>query len=140
MTVIKSQRMQNAKRKIGSGTTCAVVGCKNSRKHLKEWLDRECFDHRPATKRECSCPPLFSFFRKPDTDSESQAWLRALNLKYPPRTFFVCSHHFVDKKPTKNNPFPELWLGCTDFTQPKRSHVSASKKRKLRCDGKSSNF
>ncbi|CAM4540109.1 unnamed protein product [Leuciscus chuanchicus] len=37
-------------KKSGSGTTCAVVGCKHSRKHLNEWLDRECYDHKAATK------------------------------------------------------------------------------------------
>ncbi|CAL8319437.1 unnamed protein product [Arctogadus glacialis] len=73
--------MDNVSRKSGSGTTCAVVGCTNSRKHLNEWLNRECFDHKPATKRQCLCPPLFEFFRKPDADSESRAWLKALNLK-----------------------------------------------------------
>ena len=140
------KRMENLK-KSGSGTTCAVVGCKNSRKHLNEWLDRECYDHKPATKRQCSCPPLFTFFRKPDTDSESRAWLKALNLKKPPRNVFVCSCHFADKRPTKDNPFPEFWLGYNRFPQPKRrqptERITASpqiKKRRLQSEGKFSNF
>ncbi|XP_076154962.1 uncharacterized protein LOC143138353 [Alosa pseudoharengus] len=111
-------------KKSGSGTTCAVVGCKNSRKHLNEWLDRECYDHKPATKRQCPCAPLFTFFRKPDSDLESRTWLKTLNVKKPPRNVFVCSHHFVDKKPTKDNPFPELWLGYNRTTQPKRRQLT----------------
>ncbi|XP_063043741.1 uncharacterized protein LOC134438086 [Engraulis encrasicolus] len=131
--------MENFKRKSGSGTTCAVVGCTNSRKHLNEWLGRECFDHKPATKRECPCPPLFTFFRKPDADAESRAWLKAFNLKKPPRNVFVCSHHFVDKRPTEDNPYPELWLGYSRLTQPKRRRVTERtpvppKKRRLQSD------
>ncbi|KAM4524947.1 uncharacterized protein PAE49_001055 isoform 2-T2 [Odontesthes bonariensis] len=116
--------MENLKRKSGSGMKCAVVGCTSSRKHLNEWLDRECFDHKPATKRQCPCPPFFTFFRKPDTDSESRAWLKALDLKKPPRNVFVCSHHFADKRPTEDHPFPELWLGYNRFTRPKRRQLT----------------
>ncbi|KAM4524927.1 uncharacterized protein PAE49_001045 isoform 2-T2 [Odontesthes bonariensis] len=139
--------MENLKRKNGSGTTCAVVGCTNSRKHLNEWLDRECFDHKPATKRQCPCPPLFTFFRKPDTDSESRAWLKALDLKKPPRNVFVCSHHFADKRPTEDNPFPELWLGCNRFTRPKRRQLTERtaaspqiKKRRLQSEVSDSRY
>ena len=96
--------MDIPKKKSGSGTTCAVIGCTKSWKHLNEWLDRQCYDHKPATKRRCGCPPLFAFHSKPDGDSESRAWLKALNLKKPPRKVFVCSYHFVDKKPTEDNP------------------------------------
>ena len=134
-------------KKSGSGTTCAVVGCKNSRKHLNEWLDRECYNHKPATKRQCPCAPLFTFFRKPDSDLESRTWLKALNVKKPPRNVFVCSYHFVDKKPTKDNPFPELWLGYNRTPQPKRRQLTQRttaspqiKKRRLESEGKFSNF
>ncbi|KAG1946696.1 transcriptional repressor p66-alpha [Pimephales promelas] len=60
----------------------------------------------------------------PDTDSESRTWLKALNLKKPPRTVYVCSYHFVDQKPTKDNPFPELWLGYNRPPQPKRRQLT----------------
>lgn len=32
-------------------------------------------------------------------------------LKKPPNNLYVCSFHFVDKKPTAENPYPTLWLG-----------------------------
>ncbi|XP_053183953.1 uncharacterized protein LOC128367339 [Scomber japonicus] len=38
-------------------------------------------------------------------------WLKNINLKKPPKTLYVCSIHFVDKKPTEENPHPTLWLG-----------------------------
>ncbi|XP_061564142.1 uncharacterized protein LOC133419145 [Cololabis saira] len=126
--------MDMSKKKIGSGTTCAVVGCTNSRRRLNTWFDRECYEHRPATKRQCPCAPLFRFFRKPDTDWESRTWLKALNLKNPPRNIYVCSHHFVEKKPSKNHPFPKLWLGYNPSPQPKKptKGTAASPQRKKR--------
>ena len=101
-----------------------------------ERVVRECYDHKPATKRQCPCAPFFNFFRKPDTDSESRTWLKALNLKKASRNVFVCSYHFVDKKTTKDNPFPELWLGYNHPPQPKRRQL----KRRLESEGKFSNF
>uniref|UniRef100_A0A672IZY4 THAP-type domain-containing protein n=1 Tax=Salarias fasciatus TaxID=181472 RepID=A0A672IZY4_SALFA len=100
--------------------TCAVIGCKNSQKCLNEWLDRECYDHKPATKRSCPCAPLFSFFKKPKDDYKLRMWLKALNLKKLPKNIFVCSFHFVEKKPTKENPFPELWMGYNRSPQRRR--------------------
>lgn len=47
-----------------------------------------------------------------------------MNLKKPPRNVFVCSYHFVDKKPTKDNPFPELWLGYNRSPQRKRRQLT----------------
>lgn len=32
-------------------------------------------------------------------------------MKKPPNNLYVCSFHFVDKKPTAENPYPTLWLG-----------------------------
>ena len=126
--------MDISKKKNGSGRTCAVIGCQNSQKRLNEWLDRESYDHKPATKRSCLCGPLFSFFKKPKEEYESRMWLKALNLKKPPQNVFVCSFHFVEKKPTKENPFPELWLGYNRSPQRKRRSLewrtAASPQRK----------
>uniref|UniRef100_A0A672JI91 THAP-type domain-containing protein n=1 Tax=Salarias fasciatus TaxID=181472 RepID=A0A672JI91_SALFA len=88
-----------------SGRMCAVIGFKNTQKRLNEWLNRECYDHKPATKRSCPCAPLFSFFKKPKDDYKSRMWLKALNLKKPPKNIFVCSFHFVEKKTDKRKSF-----------------------------------
>ena len=94
-----------------TGAHCAVRGCSNNYGRLQEWLDRECFDHKPETKRNCPCPPMYALHSKPKDECESRMWLKNLNLKKPPKTIFVCSFHFVDKKPTTDNPYPELYLG-----------------------------
>ncbi|XDV43509.1 hypothetical protein PO909_011982 [Leuciscus waleckii] len=95
----------------GSGRICSVKGCHNSYRKLKKLLDNECYDHKPATRAECTCPKPFKFHRMPSDDEGKRKWLAALNLKFPPRNIHVCSFHFVDRQPTTENPFPELWLG-----------------------------
>lgn len=94
-----------------SGTTCAVRGCHNNQTKLNLWLKQECYDHKPLTKSQCSCPQRFSFYRLPTAEEDRRIWLRNLYLKKPPKTLYVCSFHFVDKKPTAENPYPTLWLG-----------------------------
>ncbi|XP_057673018.1 uncharacterized protein si:dkey-56d12.4 [Corythoichthys intestinalis] len=105
-------KMDSTRRVRGSGTFCAVRGCVNSWRRLNTWLERECFDHRPTIKRHCGCTPPYTFHQKPKAEDESRMWLAALKLKNPPKRLYVCSYHFVDRKPTKEHPFPELWLGC----------------------------
>ncbi|XP_051515448.1 uncharacterized protein LOC127418735 isoform X5 [Myxocyprinus asiaticus] len=94
-----------------SGTTCAVHGCTHNRVKLNLWLKQECCVHRPKTKADCSCQRWYSFHRLPKEDEAKRAWLTNLNLKKPPKTLYVCSFHFVDKKPTQDNPYPTLFLG-----------------------------
>ncbi|KAJ8278435.1 hypothetical protein GJAV_G00087590 [Gymnothorax javanicus] len=94
-----------------SGTCCAARGCTNNHTKLKLWLDRPCFDHAPRTKRDCPCVKLYAFHRLPKEEEARRMWLKNLNLKRPPKTLYVCSFHFVDKKPTEENPSPTLWLG-----------------------------
>ncbi|XP_039522096.1 uncharacterized protein LOC120475475 [Pimephales promelas] len=82
-------------------------------------LEGECFN-QPSTWRQCGCAPPYALYEKPKPDVESQKWLVALKLKNPPKRLFVCSYHFIDKKPTEENPFPELWLGYERPPQQKR--------------------
>ncbi|KAF7650772.1 hypothetical protein LDENG_00120980 [Lucifuga dentata] len=95
-----------------SGTTCAVRGCTYNQAKLNEWLKLECFEHKPKTKSDCSCRRWYSFHRIPKDDESKRNWLKNLNLKKPPKTLYVCSFHFVDKKPTQDNPYPTLFLGA----------------------------
>ncbi|XP_026126358.1 uncharacterized protein LOC113107823 [Carassius auratus] len=112
--------MDGVTRRHGSGTYCAVRGCNNSWRLLNVWSEGECFDHQPSTRRQCRCATLYALYEKPKTDVESRKWLAALKLKNPPKRLFVCSYHFIDKKPTEENPFPELWLGYERPPQQKR--------------------
>ena len=115
--------MDGVTRRHGSGTYCAVRGCNNSWRLLNVWSEGECFDHQPSTRRQCGCAPPYALYEKPKTDVESRKWLAALKLKNPPRRLFVCSYHFIDKKPTEENPFPVLWLGYERPPQQKRRQL-----------------
>ncbi|XDV26614.1 hypothetical protein PO909_030270 [Leuciscus waleckii] len=94
-----------------SGTCCAVRGCTNNQTKLNLWLQQQCVEHVPRTKRDCSCDKRCSFHRLPTDEECKKMWLKNLNLKRPTKTLYVCSFHFVDKKPTEENPHPTLWLG-----------------------------
>uniref|UniRef100_A0A8C5GQP8 Zinc finger protein 883-like n=1 Tax=Gouania willdenowi TaxID=441366 RepID=A0A8C5GQP8_GOUWI len=106
-----------------SGVCCAARGCTYNSKKLKLWLDQVCFEHSPKTKRECSCARRYRFYRMPTEEEPKNMWLKNLCLKSPPKTVYVCSFHFVDKKPTEENPFPTLWLGL-NTPQKKKSDSS----------------
>ncbi len=95
----------------GSGRFCAVKGCHNSYRKLKNFLDQECYEHKPTIRAECQCPRPFKLHKMPSDDESKRQWLAALNLKFPPRNVNVCSFHFVDRQPTTENPHPEVWLG-----------------------------
>ncbi|XP_052447117.1 uncharacterized protein LOC127988404 [Carassius gibelio] len=112
--------MDGVTRRHGSGTYCAVRGCNNSWRLLNVWSEGECFHHKPSTRRQCGCAPPYALYEKPKTDVESRKWLAAFKLKNLPKRLFVCSYHFIDKKPTEENPFPELWLGYERPPQQKR--------------------
>uniref|UniRef100_A0A672M5F3 THAP-type domain-containing protein n=1 Tax=Sinocyclocheilus grahami TaxID=75366 RepID=A0A672M5F3_SINGR len=94
-----------------SGKFCAVKGCHNSYRKLKMFLDQECYEHKPTIRAECKCPRPFKLHKMPSDDEGKRQWLAALNLKCPPRNIHVCSFHFVDRQPSTENPYPELWLG-----------------------------
>ncbi|XP_039525901.1 uncharacterized protein LOC120478179 [Pimephales promelas] len=52
-----------------------------------------------------------TFTPPPKNEESLRLWLKALNLKKPPKRPYVCSFHFVDKRPTEDHPIPEKWLG-----------------------------
>ncbi len=95
-----------------SGTTCAVRGCTYNQTKLNLWLKEQCYYiHKPKVRVECTCERWYSFHRLPIEDEAKRNWLKNLNLKKPPKTLYVCSFHFVEKKPTEDNPYPTLFLG-----------------------------
>uniref|UniRef100_A0A8C6TLY5 THAP-type domain-containing protein n=1 Tax=Neogobius melanostomus TaxID=47308 RepID=A0A8C6TLY5_9GOBI len=94
-----------------SSICCAVRGCHNNWKKKNLSLSQHCFEHGKM-KSEC-CGPAFNLHPPPSKDEDLRCWLKALNLKHPPKRPYVCSFHFVEKKPTKLHPYPEKWLGYT---------------------------
>uniref|UniRef100_A0A672P0V6 Transcriptional repressor p66-alpha-like n=1 Tax=Sinocyclocheilus grahami TaxID=75366 RepID=A0A672P0V6_SINGR len=95
---------------MSSGSTCAVSGCYNNSKKLKRFQENICVEHHKI-RSECPCPAPYALHCIPSKEERKQAWLAALKLKTPPKRVYVCSFHFVDKKPTELHPDPELYLG-----------------------------
>ncbi|XP_028332136.1 zinc finger protein 616-like [Gouania willdenowi] len=92
----------------GSEDCCAVRGCGTK---LKVWLDpEECSEHSVGIKRENRC--WNRFYHLPSDEQARRAWLQNLNLNDTDTKLHVCSVHFVDHKPTQENPYPTLRLDC----------------------------
>uniref|UniRef100_A0A3P9AYL6 THAP-type domain-containing protein n=1 Tax=Maylandia zebra TaxID=106582 RepID=A0A3P9AYL6_9CICH len=103
---------------MSSGSTCAVVGCHNNSRKLKNALETFCLEHQQLRKA-CPCPPPYALHSMPRKEDRKLAWLAALRLKHLPKRVYVCSFHFIDKKPTELHPNPELYLGY-DRPPPKK--------------------
>lgn len=106
---------------------CSVHGCYNNWKKKNWSLQQECFAHGKR-RGEC-CGPAFNLYPPPHGEQDRRLWLRALNLKKPPKKPYVCSFHFVDGKPTIQHPYPEKWLGYeAPERRPRRQLVRRSGK------------
>ena len=103
---------------MSSGSTCAVAGCYNNSRKLRDFSETVCIEHQQL-RQTCPCPPPYSFHSMPTREERRRAWLKALRLKYPPKRIYVCSYHFVDKRPTEEHPDPEMYLG-NDWLRKKR--------------------
>ena len=99
---------------------CAVVSCTNSRYRLRIWGREICEEH-DEPKKDCPCPPPFRLHIFPSIKLNSerrQEWIKLVNRTTkrntdwsPGSSDMVCSKHFVDGKPTLQNPNPTLYLG-----------------------------
>ena len=108
-----------------SGSTsrhCYALQCANGDYRLHRWRQSECPMHH-VTQDSCACPEpfvLFTFPTKKKNPEARQRWLSALSRADPkqsdqllePKTGHrVCSDHFIDGRPTLENPDPLLKLG-----------------------------
>ncbi|XP_058616450.1 GATA zinc finger domain containing 2Ab isoform X3 [Onychostoma macrolepis] len=107
---------------MSSGSTCAVSGCYNNSKKLKSFQESICVEHHKI-RNECPCLAPYALHCMPSKEERKQAWLAALKLKTPPKRVYVCSFHFVDKKPTEVHPDPELYLGHNRPLQGRRKQL-----------------
>ncbi len=100
---------------------CAVIGCTNSRYKIKVWEKKECLEHKGQTHKDCPCDRPFRLHIFPSIKLNSdkrKEWIRLLrrvkkgNKEWTPgQSDMVCSIHFVDGRPTLENPNPTLDLG-----------------------------
>ena len=107
--------------------------------------------HCLSDNRKVSRPDRYPFMKtvtfhpyptKMKHNTERQKWLQLVNRPNdydPKRPHRVCSLHFVDGKPTKQNPFPTLFLwnnfggriSDCPISQQKRNTDSINKRRNL---------
>ncbi|KAH7951916.1 hypothetical protein HPB52_015377 [Rhipicephalus sanguineus] len=85
--------------------------------------------HAPQLHQECPCPRPFSMHRIPQGEKNKlvrQCWLANLQREdFDPGTSSrVCSVHFVDGRPTEDNPYPTLRLGTLDVPYKGRRRVT----------------
>ncbi|XP_010769664.1 uncharacterized protein [Notothenia coriiceps] len=107
---------------MSSGSTCSVHGCRNNSQKLKEFAGTFCLGHKKL-RHQCPCPARYFMHTMPRKEEREAAWLAALNLKRRPKRVYVCSFHFVDKRPTVLHPDPELFMGYDLPPPPKRRIV-----------------
>lgn len=99
-----------------------MKGCTNSWYTLQKWKQQFCTTHNSnfGTGR-CICDPPFVLIPFPTATKDSHAravWVKNVNRSsgnrnWEPDSYYskVCSHHFVDGKPTTINPYPTLHMG-----------------------------
>ncbi|XP_033758100.1 uncharacterized protein LOC117340449 [Pecten maximus] len=112
-----------------SNRVCAVTSCKNNGYKLQKWLNHACETHQ-CLKRDCECPRPFKLIPFPTNKKDPETrlkWAQLIHRKcsdnsanwLPKEDSRVCSDHFVDKVPTRDNPYPTLNLGYTPLKEPK---------------------
>ncbi|XP_022079345.1 uncharacterized protein LOC110973116 [Acanthaster planci] len=102
---------------------CAVPTCSNTSYHYYKWRSGRCSIHDcNYGTGPCQCDPPLRFFPFPTKRDKPgrERWTKLINRKNPSGETWqpdpagrssVCSEHFPDGQPTKQNPDPILKLG-----------------------------
>ena len=117
--------------------TCSVFGCYSSVHQLNKWKNEFCSIHQCHQGRgQCTCPAPFQLYPFPTSSHQTDRgmWINNINWiesvtrivkqivggevvtvkhikghKWVPSSYDrVCSKHFIEGKPTKENPYPVL--------------------------------
>ena len=85
---------------------CVVGICDNDRRYPQRYVI-----HSNVSSGK------LSFHKLPASPEKRKAWINAVAKGrkefVPPKHFMVCSNHFIEGKPTKENPIPTLFLTRT---------------------------
>ena len=122
---------------------CAVNGCPNGDFRLNRWHKEICEMHKEKhAKPPCICKPPFKLYTFPTEKKDPEArnlWCKLINrtsaqgsqsIWTPGKKSRICSVHFIDGEPTKENPHPTLSLGYAGAEE--RVSKLLGKKRKTR--------
>ncbi|XP_052784430.1 uncharacterized protein LOC128220189 [Mya arenaria] len=104
--------------KRGGVRQCVVVNCSDNQKKLYDWENSPCQFHNDVNGKDCPCLVPFKFHCIPASGENRLQWLKSINRKGfdPPTKSVVCSKHFIDGRPTKQNPIPVLEMGYRPVT------------------------
>lgn len=96
-----------------AGRVCSVFGCNNSQRKNYRWNEEVCSIHPNQKHRDCPCLVPFRLHVFPTCVKKRKEWLDKINRKgfNPMKKSVVCSIHFIDGRPTQQNPLPQLLLG-----------------------------
>ena len=95
-------------------TYFVVANCQNHNQFMREWKREICQIHLKE-KVLCSCEPLWViefFYEWTKSETEQKILKENLNLEFATWTKhkLICSAHFIDRCPAKENPYPVLDL------------------------------
>ncbi|XP_064478022.1 uncharacterized protein LOC135391625 [Ornithodoros turicata] len=112
------------------GKTCSVFACRNCDRDLILWDEAVCQIHEPSLHKDCPCLRPFAMHGFPQGEKNKlvrQRWVSNLHRKdfRPGKSARVCSIHFVDGRPTKDNPYPTLHLQTLAQSLHKYSTITA---------------
>ena len=125
---------------------CAVINC-NTGEHRglwKSWYSKRCLLHNVYNGTKlCNCQPpiaLFTFPSKQKYPEDNLRWQRLVSRKgwVPNIDSRICSRHFVDKKPSKEHPYPTENLGHNNiplFARRCNRKTHSVKRKLLQADG-----
>ncbi|XP_026081932.1 uncharacterized protein LOC113058347 isoform X3 [Carassius auratus] len=98
------------------GRACCVVGCFNNSTKLQTWNKTVCEIHKPLLHIDCPCLRPYGLHRVPGRAEDQdvrQKWMKHINRDgfKPNKNTVVCGIHFPDGQPTRENPYPVLFMG-----------------------------
>ena len=106
---------------MGGGDKCCVGGCNNDRRYPDRYVIRSHVNklgfHKPSKSEDVIRSWCI----------QVQKGRKEFKIGKSRESVIVCSNHFVDGKPTRNNPIPTLFLTPFEHSKAKSPH----KRRKL---------
>uniref|UniRef100_A0A3B3HPB5 THAP-type domain-containing protein n=1 Tax=Oryzias latipes TaxID=8090 RepID=A0A3B3HPB5_ORYLA len=107
------------------GRTCCVFGCFNSSAKIQAWNKTVCEIHKPLLHLDCPCLRPYGLHRFPGRAEDQdvrQKWMKYINRNgfTANKNTVVCGIHFPDGQPTRENPYPVLFMGYDCHVTPAR--------------------
>ena len=114
---------------IKGSKRCCVGGCDNDQRYPQKLIIK---DHVQELKWHRVPRPNS---KNDETEKKRNLWVKMISKGRkdfaPQNETFVCSNHFIDGKPTLNNPAPTLYLTVREnASSPQRERKAPAKRQK----------